>query len=260
MLSDLLKEVYFYELDTREKIFNRLQLNFAAYVTFFTVVAYMARMIDYSSACWALTLFYTGIFLATIPISISVRYTFLALSGYKYAIFPSASESIKYKTDIEEYYNQFGNLISQQNSKNYPKTAPEMLDNYVLETLTETIDKNKIINEYRRFAIRKSHLHFLYSSIPLALSAFLFVAFDLDTSSPRKNFLTEDVNLRKSINQLTQDIKNMSGNDNSQDSQQKPPQPAVQIPPPPPRPKIQYSTEDYKSPLPDKSKLLNEGK
>lgn len=271
-LNGLLKDIYFHELADRERIFTRLQLNFGIYVTTLTIMAYMARMVDYSSPCWAITLFYTGLFLALIPILLSVRFTLIAFTGYRYALFPSANLSVKYKIDLDNYCESLSDQKDGQESIQGKKKSEQMLDNYVLESISACIDKNLAINEQRRLVNRKALLQLLYAAIPLTISACLFVFFDLDASSPRKNALIEDSRLRQSVTQssdrlhdsislLTKEISKMSYENNTQSSQQQPkPQPTPSAPIPPQRPPLQYSTEDYKAPLPDKSRLLNEGK
>ena len=271
-LNGLLKNIYFHELGDRERIFTRLQLNFGAYVTALTIMAYMARMVDYSSPCWTVTLFYTGLFLALIPILISMRYTLIAFTGYRYALFPSATLSVKHKIDLDHYYESLSDQKDDRESSQGLNKSEQMLEDYVLESIAACIDKNLEINEQRRRVNRKALLQLLYAAIPLTISACLFVFFDLDASSPRKNSLREDSRLRESIvqssdrlydsiNLLAKEISKMPDENNTQSSQQQQkPQPAPSAITPPQRPPLQYSTEDYKAPLPDKSKLLNEGK
>lgn len=54
-------ELYFHELDTRDRIFARLQLNYAIYASAIAMLAYMARMVDYSTPCIYLSFFMSAL-------------------------------------------------------------------------------------------------------------------------------------------------------------------------------------------------------
>ena len=111
------------------------------------------------------------------------------------------------------------------------------------------------------------------ASIPILISSFAFVLYDLDASSPRKvsASFNEGMPLVNAIESIHGGISNiptrkqdkgalvMPNNESGQkDDEQK-----QNIPPPPPEPtepELQVSTEDVKEPLPDKAKILNEDK
>lgn len=108
------------------------------------------------------------------------------------------------------------------------------------------------------------------AAAPIIFSVFLFIVFDLDTSSPRKNMLIEDKNLAVQLDKLNnlfntalthrqaEEKPNMSDNDQSSQQNVQTQQPPKQPPSEPPKkPKPQMSTEDFHAPM-DKSKLLNE--
>jgi len=268
-LTELLKGIYFHELEVREKIFIRLQFNSGAYVVVFTIMAYMARMVDYSSLCWVIALFYAGLFLTLTLVFISAKHTFDALTGYEYALFPGATRSV-------EYCQSLSNQKDDQEGSQGLGKSEQMLEDYVLDSLAKCTDKNVKINNDRRCANRKALLYLSYAAIPLAISACLFVFFDLDVSSPRKNSLIEDSRLRESIvqssdklhesiNLLAKEISQMSNENNTQSNQQQPkpqpqPQPAPSPPAPPQPPPLQYSIESYWDPLPNKPRPSNEEK
>ena len=117
---------------------------------------------------------------------------------------------------------------------------------------------------------------YILASIPILLASILFITFDLDVSSPRKDFLISDRNLAASISQLsskiskpespqlTNDKKEASIMTNNQDNKTPSSQPQQQPQPQPPiapkKPELQYSTENFKEPMPNKPKILNENK
>jgi len=266
--EDFLSDIYFHELESRERIFNRLQLNFAIYTTVIAFLAYMARMIDYESNCTILTLFYVGLVCGSGLIVRSIYLTVISLSGYKYLVFPRARELIEYRAKLEtrakelEKYNQdYGFSIDIPD----PKSAT---NEFTAETIANCIDHNSAINEYRRQGVRKSIWYMVLASVPIIFSAALFIIFDLDTSSPRKNLLIEDRNLAAQVKKLDSSISKlkttnaeterniMSNDQNNQSNKITPPPP----PPAPQKPKPQFSMENFNEPMPDKTKILNESK
>jgi len=268
-VENSLADIYFYELESRERIFNRLQLHFAIYTAIVTIIAYMARMIDYDSNCTILTLFYVGLICGLGLLVKSINLTMISLSGYKYMVSPRASDIINYRNKLEtwrknlEKYNQeYGFSIDVPDPQSSTKE-------FTLEIIAKCIDHNTTINEYRRKGVRNSIWYMVLASIPIVFSAVLFVIFDLDTSSPRKNLLIEDRNLTAEIKKLDSSItkfkiinteKEKPTMSNEQSNQGNKVHPTPPPPPAPQKPKPQFSLEDLKESLPDKAKFLNEGK
>ena len=208
-IEDFLSEIYFNELESREKIFNRIQLNFVIYTTIIAILAYMARMIDYESNSVQLILFYLGLFFSIVLIIISIYFSVISLTGYRYELFSKATEVIEYKSKWEikakefEKYNQDYNL-------SYEIPNPNIITNeFIVKRIAKCIDKNFAINEIRRKRIQKSIWFMSSASIPIIFSTALFVFYDLDTSSPRKNLLIEDRNLAIEVKKIDVDIKKL---------------------------------------------------
>lgn len=283
-INNFLEDLYFHELEIREKIFSRLQINIGAHLTIITAIAYMVRTIDYSSSTLLIFIFYALIVLSIISLIFSIVYTGIAFTGYEYQLFPFAADSVKYKREAESYFRELdiaaANAEYFSNEHNLPASPTVMVNDYILDSLAECIDKNSKINEQRRTVNKKSIFSLAIAFIPFIFCSCLFVILDLDTSSPRKNLAIEDAKLRismehsideikKSLDNLTKDTEIMATNNNHQgegSTNNSPPPtttPAPQkyVPPPlPKRPPLRISNESFTDPLPDKSKLLNEGK
>ena len=84
---------------------------------------------------------------------------------------------MKYKIDLDNYCESIGDQKDGQGSIQGKKKSEQMLEDYVLESISACIDKNFAINEQRRLANRKALLQLLYAAIPLTISACLFVFF-----------------------------------------------------------------------------------
>lgn len=194
-LDGLLRQIYFHELDERERIFSRLQLNFGFYATAVASATYMCRMMDYGSNAIGMTLFFVFLAVFSVFLITSIYYTVYALTGFEYTLFPSSAASVAYRRDIfsiEDEERRTGNTSSLSGE----------VEAYVSESLAQCSDRNRSINEVRKAANRKALLRLFFASIPLLASAVCFVGFDLDASSPRKNHLVEDPKLRESLDKL----------------------------------------------------------
>jgi hypothetical protein len=278
IFEDSVSERYFHELEDRERIAARAQFNYAVYASFITVTAYMLRMVDFESPLLALIIFYEAIFASIIPLAISIRLTWSVLTGYKYFTVPKMEAIIDYKNELIKRAKD----IEEQNKLNnthIPLNDPEAdLDSFTIEIMSECIDQNYKVNELRRDFYRKSLTYFLYASIPLVVSSVIFVGSDLDVSSPRKIAASYAENaplikyqkstassLSAASKSLSEEVNRMA-NQTTDDKRPAPQQSPTNAPTPPPappmpqKPRPQVSLEDYKGPIPDKSKILNEGK
>lgn len=203
---ELLKDIYLHELDAREKIFTRLQLNFVVYVTVFTFSTYMVRMFDYDSNIHVVASFYGFFIIGFVFLFISIKYTVNAFTGYEYAVFPSAA-SFFYFNNLKEYSKSIEKYNVENDVDMYVPIPDSMMSDYITEALTKSIDKNYNINEQRRIINRKALLYLAYASIPIFFSSVIFLSFDLDVSSSRKNLLVKDVGVENSINKVIEFLK-----------------------------------------------------
>ncbi len=266
-VEEILSGIYFHELESRERIFNRLQLNFAIYASAITILAYMARMIDYGSICSVITLFYVGLFAGIAIMAKSIYLSVIALTGYEYITFPLAREVVSYRAKLENHAKEIEKYNQDYNLSVEVPDPTKGVNEYAIKILSKCIDTNSKINEYRRKVIRKSVWCIMLAAIPIIFSATLFVVFDLDASSPRKNLLVEDKKLATEIKNFDIIIKNFEPkkitkekddmNDEQSNQNTKTPPPPPQ---PPKEPEVQISTEDLKASLPKKSEILNENK
>ena len=267
----MLSRLYFHELESRDRIFGRLQLNFAIYASIIALLAYMVRMVDYGSSCVVLTIFFVSLSVAAVLLIWSVYLTIVALTGFKYKTFPKTSDLISYADAVEKHTEAMIAYNSEYNQNIEIPNPEKKLDRYIRKAYSKCIDHNYAINEFRRKAIRRSVWGMVLASIPFVISSIVFVFYDLDASSPRKvsTSFNEGMPLVNAIESIHNGISNrpttkqdkealvMSNNEAGQHEQNQ------NIPPPPPEPKepeVQVSTEDLKEPLPNKAQILNEDK
>ncbi len=273
-IFDSIKQIYFHEIEMRDKIFARLQFNFAIYASFLAVIAYMLRMLDYQSNCSVMTLFFVGMFTGVILLLKSIYFTYISLTGLEYRLIPPPNIILNYKKELELNVIEV-KKYNEKYSLNEPLVDVEKSSSeFITEMFAKCSTFNLAVNETRRIGIKKSLWYLMLASLPIIFSSILFVSFDLDVSSPRKELLIKDENLANKIelfnnNLVTLQQKYLSyqkkiigynAMTKEVDNQNK----EVKAPPPPPAPPIKpewiISNESFEEPMPEKSKVLQEKK
>jgi hypothetical protein len=245
--KELYRDLYFHELDVREKITNRLQITFAFHATILGIIAYMMRTVDYQSDCTLLSVFYTSICLSLLFLSLSAYQNIRAFWGntYKGLASPDLVETFrqnaeKHEKEICEYKSQYPEA---SNVEDY--NANEKTNDYLFNEFAQCTTHNTEVNDQRSSRVHYAIKWLLIALIPMLVSSFIFIIYDLDTSSPRKKIVIEYDELTKAIDDLgsniseplrlelnntIKEIVNMTHRDNDDVFQ------SDDIPPPPPAP------------------------
>lgn len=202
-LQEIYKDLYYHELDVREKITNRLQITFAFHATALTVIAYMSRMIDYQSNIYLLGVFYLSLFIALIFLSRSIFETIKAFWGNTYKGLASADKIEKYRKNCLQHKNDLDTYKSKNPSDNIADYSPELkINNYLYLEFSKCASHNANINDARSKRIHTATKYLLYFCIPFLIVSVLFTVFDMDASSPRKKLLLEYQGIVNSIDKL----------------------------------------------------------
>ncbi|ELU8560054.1 hypothetical protein SD469_003604 [Vibrio cholerae] len=205
-MLDSISKVYFHELDAREHIFNRLQLNIALYASVFAVIAYMTRMIDYSGSESIITLFFVGILFSLYFLVRSAYLTYNSLTGMEYRLLPDPQELYQYRKDVRNHAKQLIAYNLKYGCKEAVPDVDEVCEDFLIKMMTKCSSFNANVNESRKLGIRRSLLFLVASSVPLLLSSILFIGFDLDASSPRKDLLIRDNELSSQLSELSETL------------------------------------------------------
>ena len=215
-LFKLYQQLYFHELEVKEKLITRLQMTFAFHATVFTIIAYMLRMFDYESKLFLICSFHSIIIIAVLAIIPSVFYTIDAFWGNTYKGIPSANEterfrknSEKHELDMKKYHEDYPESIN--GVKTY--LAKEELQDYLYEHYANCSSHNTEINDKRSLRLHSAIKWLLISALPLLAACLLFIRYDLDVSSPRKNLLIEDRSLTSSIEKIKEIVQERNGNE-----------------------------------------------
>ena len=266
---DHLFEIYFFNLEERDKIFTRLQLNFAIYGVFIGGIAYVLRVIDITLNPYAVTLFFVGILASIILLTISIFWTCKSLTGMDYKLIPKAKKTLDYHEGWAGYEEKINEYNSEHNTNEKAPNPDKKTTEMLLRACCECSDYNLGVNEYRRKGIRKSLYYLLISVIPFLTSALIFIIFDLDSSSPRKTLQVNDESVATQLSQINEFYSDKPTGDfvtnkmekvEMSDKEKKPSPPPPPPPPKPADPSLYISTESFNPVMAEKSKQPKEDK
>ena len=202
-LHQIYKDLYYHELDVREKITNRLQITFAFHATILTVLAYMARMIDYASLKFLLGIVYFSLFVSVGLLAKSIFETINAFWGNTYKSLATANEIESYRKKYLDYKDQLEDYKKNnpdQEIKEY--SAETKINDYLYLEFSKCASHNFEVNDVRSKRIHKATKYLLLFCIPFLVASVCFTVFDMDASSPRKKILLEYQGIVKSIDEL----------------------------------------------------------
>ncbi|WP_345866606.1 hypothetical protein [Shewanella algae] len=193
--SDLLEfyeRRYFFELELKEKLNSRIQSAFILYTALITVITYMIRNIDYASPMGAIVLFYISIATGIILLLISAWLFYKATWGNDYMIMPTPDVTQEYYSSLQKHQKS----IEEYNQQNPDAKAPtedigEQLQTYLSKSLVKCTSNNVNLNKARSERAYLGIKFLFVSAIPIIAASTLFIALDMDISSPRKNTVQE---------------------------------------------------------------------
>ena len=206
-LQELYKELYFHELAVREKLTNRIQLTFAFHATLLTVLSYIVRMVDYNSPQSLLIFFYTLLGVCLCFVAKSIYEIINAFWGNTYKALSSPQNIENYREELIEHASEIENYKKQHPNVNIESIdINKELDSFLYKDFSESASHNSSVNDKRSAHIHDGVTHLLKALIPFLIASSCFILFDMDSSSPRKQFLIEYQGVTKSIDDFSKNI------------------------------------------------------
>ncbi len=184
------EKMYLQENEIKEKITIRVQIVFTLILAVIAVSSYMLRMLDFSQ--------YAHVAYAIISLAFGF-YSFLSISCF-YAIkafWGNTFKQVPPAMEVRGYCNALRHYNSEKSKIDFDG-EPELIDvkgeveSYLCDAYEECATHNSELNQVRSRRVHLSFKWLLFSLAPLSLSGVLFVSFDMDVSSPRKNFQVID--------------------------------------------------------------------
>ena len=202
------EKMYIYEEQIKDNISVKTQLLFTAIFILISTTVYLARFLDFSFKPEVAYIIAT---LITAVVSIAALATYFnckAFSGSEFNRMP-------YAVRVQEYYEQqiqYNAEVEQYNFAVEPEDAISTVDpeketaDFIKRTYVNCATHNALVNEKRSRLWFKAFAAFLTACVPLAVASLLFVIFDMDTSSPRKNLSIKDSYVGGEIASLRQQL------------------------------------------------------
>jgi len=108
-LFQLYKQLYFDEIERREKIESRLQLPFAIMVVVFGILTYMLQHVCNYDSNLASYLFWVFFGISCCFFVLSILFFARSWLGYKYRLLPTPESTEKYREECAELYRKYEN-------------------------------------------------------------------------------------------------------------------------------------------------------
>ena len=108
-LFKLYEQLYFDEIERREKIDSRLQLPLAILIVIFGILAYMLQNVSHSASTIAVYSFWILFAIACGCFFLSILFFTRSWLGYTYRLLPTPEDTEKYKIDCIELYKGYEN-------------------------------------------------------------------------------------------------------------------------------------------------------
>ncbi|RON97117.1 hypothetical protein BK672_02145 [Pseudomonas fluorescens] len=186
------EKMYLQENEIKEKITIRVQILFTLILAVITVSSYMLRMLDLeryvliaASIISSLVVFYAGL-------AVSAKYAVRAFWGNTFKQMPPAVEVRGYCSALISYNEEVEKAKSTLGAEVEVVDIRSEVDTYLSNVYEECATHNSEINQERSRKVHESFKWLLCSFVPLGIAGILFVGFDMDVSSPRKNFQVVD--------------------------------------------------------------------
>ena len=207
-LFTLYRELYFHEMDVKEKLVARTQISFAIVVTAFTAISYMLRMLDFSSNFYAIAFFIVFVSISTLILFASIWFLVQAFSWRHYRGIPSPEEIDQYRTKLIKYNDEL-HAYNEENPNNHQEIddVDDVMESYLYDKFKFCSTHNTKVNDGRSGFARDGFKWILSALLPLSFASGIFIITDLDTSSPRKELLIKDANVATQLVQLTKQVE-----------------------------------------------------
>ena len=213
------EKMYLHEEEIKNSLAIKTQVIFTAIFALVSTTIYLARFLDFSSRPDIALVISLMIILVVTSAMISTYFNFKAFSGSEFKRMPYAAK-------VKDYYDeqiQYNIELDRYNAKVTQHERVSLIDptketeNFISNTYVSCSTHNALTNEKRSRWVFQATVAFLSACIPLAFASLLFVLFDMDTSSPRKNFAIKDAYVGGEIASLKDHLLNISKNDDIAD-------------------------------------------
>lgn len=166
MTTEILKEIYFRELDIKAQLDSRLTVYVAVMTATGGLIAFLFKCswpamnyIQYASLILAVS--------STLLLATAIVCAFMSNLGYVYQRLPSSEDLLNYSKELEEYYLKNPQVAG---------AAPEEYDQYIKARLAKASTRNAHNNLKRSAYYYRSTLFIMWSFVSSGLSGITLAA------------------------------------------------------------------------------------
>ncbi|MDV5168821.1 hypothetical protein [Photobacterium rosenbergii] len=201
-LFKVYEKMYFNEQETKEKLANRVQVTLAMIFVGLSASTYMIRMLDYTSDLLLIVCFSLFFFLSITILSFAIYHLVRAFWGNTFAEPPTPEQTENYLIDLEKFNADCIEFYGEEGAKEHLEDVEQEVFYYLYDEYKKCASHNIAINEERSQRIHKAIRYILFSLAPFSISALIYIAADLDVSSPRKETLIENKSLNAQLTNI----------------------------------------------------------
>lgn len=176
-LIQFYKDMYFKELERKEKITAHAHIRFGFVATALTLIAYMLKPLDINNLGLASGLLLAFIAMSLIPLAYSVVVLTKAFWGNTYLYLPSPKDIEQYRTDLTKYNTETEEDRSQINAASIVS-----FESYLIDELCEVSSHNIKVNETRLSKMNRFYIATLISLPSFVIAGCIFIVADLDST------------------------------------------------------------------------------
>ncbi|MGN4049929.1 hypothetical protein [Pseudomonas sp. SM4] len=189
------EKMYLQENEIKEKITIRVQIVFTLILAVITVSSYMLRMLDLDRYVFVGATIIASLVIFFASLGVSLNYAIRAFWGNTFKQMPPALEVKGYCSALVSYNEEVEKAIQEGDGDGGSVQAVDVrseVDTYLSNAYEECATHNSEVNQERSRKVHEAFKLLLCSFVPLGVAGVLFVGFDMDVSSPRKNYQVID--------------------------------------------------------------------
>lgn len=205
------EKMYLQENDTKEKITIRIQIVFSLILALIAVSSYMLRMLDFGELRIIAYIIVSLVLLFLACLGTSSTLAVKAFWGNTFKQMPSASEIKQYCNALVQYNVDVEAAKGLPDPEAHAIDIKSELDEYLSDAFEECATNNADVNFTRSEMVHRSFKWLLSSLAPLGIAATLFIALDMDVSSPRKNYQVIDKYVGDQLGKIDVSLNSITG-------------------------------------------------
>jgi len=195
-LFELYQQMYFYELEAREKITSRLQLPLAILLAALSFFGLMIQGLDVATLARENVTFLTLLVVSFSAVAVAAGFFVRALWGHTYDFIPTPDVTEGYKEELISTYKEFDDCDD---------LVAKYLKEYIYRYYSECASKNTHVNDTRSEALHKCNSCLVLAAIPLLATYLLFNLYNIDElhkKAPTEVVISQPIDVKFNV-QLT---------------------------------------------------------